>query len=202
MLLFSDGDDQSSHATFEAAVARAESSDATIYVIGQGRAMRAHELQDDLEEVCQHQRRTVVLRRGLQPPRQVLRGNPRRSQQPVPDFLLVPRRRTRRTWHRFESRSRTASTTCEPGRDTGCRRTGARTGRSVRGDCNRSRGAAETWGRSGVASLEPDGNLGDGRRGGGHRARIRRNSHLPPFASRRRSSCRSTSASSAMTAGP
>ena len=45
MLLFSDGDDQSSHATLEAAVARAEGSDATIYVIGQGRAVRAPELQ-------------------------------------------------------------------------------------------------------------------------------------------------------------
>ena len=43
MLLFSDGDDQSSHATLEAAVARAEGSDATIYVIGQGRAIRAHD---------------------------------------------------------------------------------------------------------------------------------------------------------------
>jgi Ca-activated chloride channel homolog len=49
MLLFSDGDDQSSHATLEAAVARAEGSDATIYVIGQGRAIRAHELQTVLK---------------------------------------------------------------------------------------------------------------------------------------------------------
>jgi Ca-activated chloride channel family protein len=48
MLLFSDGDDQSSHATFEAAVSRAEGSDATIYVIGQGRAIRARELQSVL----------------------------------------------------------------------------------------------------------------------------------------------------------
>ena len=38
---FSDGDDQSSHATLEAAIARAEGSDATIYVIGQGRRARA-----------------------------------------------------------------------------------------------------------------------------------------------------------------
>jgi Ca-activated chloride channel family protein len=45
MLLFSDGDDQSSHASQEAAVAAAESSDATIYVIGQGRAIRARDLQ-------------------------------------------------------------------------------------------------------------------------------------------------------------
>ena len=49
MLLFSDGDDQSSHATIEAAVARAEESDATIYVIGQGRAVRAHDLQEILK---------------------------------------------------------------------------------------------------------------------------------------------------------
>jgi VWFA-related protein len=50
MLLFSDGDDQSSHATVEAAVARAEASDATIYTIGQGRAIRAHELQTVLKK--------------------------------------------------------------------------------------------------------------------------------------------------------
>ena len=49
MLLFSDGDDQSSHATLEAAIARAEGSDATIYVIGQGRAIRAQELQTVLK---------------------------------------------------------------------------------------------------------------------------------------------------------
>jgi VWFA-related protein len=49
MLLFSDGDDQSSHAPFEAAVARAEGSDATIYTIGQGRAIRTQELQSVLK---------------------------------------------------------------------------------------------------------------------------------------------------------
>ena len=50
MLVFSDGDDQSSHATFEAAVARAEGSDATIYVIGQGRAVRTQELRTVLKK--------------------------------------------------------------------------------------------------------------------------------------------------------
>jgi VWFA-related protein len=50
MLLFSDGDDQSSHATFEAANARAEGSDATIYVIGQGRAIRTQELRTVLKK--------------------------------------------------------------------------------------------------------------------------------------------------------
>jgi Ca-activated chloride channel family protein len=45
MVLFSDGDDQSSHASLEAAISRAEGSDATIYVIGQGRAIRSRDLQ-------------------------------------------------------------------------------------------------------------------------------------------------------------
>jgi VWFA-related protein len=49
MLVFSDGDDQSSHSSLEAAIARAEGSDATIYVIGQGRAIRAQELQTVLK---------------------------------------------------------------------------------------------------------------------------------------------------------
>lgn len=45
IVLFSDGDDQSSHATLDAAVRRAEGSDATIYAIGQGRAVRSADLQ-------------------------------------------------------------------------------------------------------------------------------------------------------------
>ena len=46
IVIFSDGDDQSSHAPIDAAIARAEGSDATIYAIGQGRAVRASNLQD------------------------------------------------------------------------------------------------------------------------------------------------------------
>jgi VWFA-related protein len=45
LVVFSDGDDQSSHASLEAAIAHAEASDATIYAIGQGRAVRTRELQ-------------------------------------------------------------------------------------------------------------------------------------------------------------
>jgi Ca-activated chloride channel homolog len=48
LLVFSDGDDQSSHATVEAAFAHAEGSDATIYAIGQGRAVKAKDLQSVL----------------------------------------------------------------------------------------------------------------------------------------------------------
>jgi VWFA-related protein len=49
MLVFSDGDDQSSHAALDAAIARAESSDATIYAIGQGRAIKTGDLQKVLK---------------------------------------------------------------------------------------------------------------------------------------------------------
>jgi VWFA-related protein len=49
VVLFSDGDDQTSHAGPEEAIKRAEATDATIYVIGQGRAVSARELQTKLE---------------------------------------------------------------------------------------------------------------------------------------------------------
>ena len=52
IVLFSDGDDQSSHAPLEAAVARSEASDATIYAIGQGRAVRKTELQNLLTRLA------------------------------------------------------------------------------------------------------------------------------------------------------
>lgn len=45
IVLFSDGDDQSSIAPLEAAITRTEESDATIYAIGQGRATHSAELQ-------------------------------------------------------------------------------------------------------------------------------------------------------------
>lgn len=52
VVLFSDGDDQSSHAPLSAAIARAESSDATIYAIGQGRAVKSSELQRILKQLA------------------------------------------------------------------------------------------------------------------------------------------------------
>jgi VWFA-related protein len=51
ILLFTDGDDQSSHATLDAAIRRVEGSDATIYAIGQGRAVTSRELQRLLERL-------------------------------------------------------------------------------------------------------------------------------------------------------
>ena len=45
LLVFSDGEDQSSHASMPSVVTRAEASDATIYMIGQGRALHAASLQ-------------------------------------------------------------------------------------------------------------------------------------------------------------
>jgi VWFA-related protein len=45
IVLFTDGDDQDSHASMAAAIARTEETDATIYAIGQGRAVRTTVLQ-------------------------------------------------------------------------------------------------------------------------------------------------------------
>lgn len=45
LLVFSDGEDQSSHAPIASVVKRADASDATIYMIGQGRAVHAIALQ-------------------------------------------------------------------------------------------------------------------------------------------------------------
>lgn len=53
LLVFSDGEDQSSHATMAAAVERAQASDATIYMIGQGRALRAPALQQLMRQLAQ-----------------------------------------------------------------------------------------------------------------------------------------------------
>ena len=52
IVLFSDGDDQSSRAPLEAAIRKAEGSDATIYAIGQGRAVRSPELQKLMKQLA------------------------------------------------------------------------------------------------------------------------------------------------------
>ena len=51
IVLFSDGDDQSSRAPLETAIARTEGSDATIYAIGQGRAVGSRALQKLLQRL-------------------------------------------------------------------------------------------------------------------------------------------------------
>jgi Ca-activated chloride channel homolog len=52
LLVFSDGDDQSSHASMASVVKRAEASDATVYMIGQGRALRAAGLQQLMRQLA------------------------------------------------------------------------------------------------------------------------------------------------------
>jgi len=52
IVLFSDGDDQSSIAPLEAAITRTEGSDATIYAIGQGRATQNKELQALMRQIA------------------------------------------------------------------------------------------------------------------------------------------------------
>jgi Ca-activated chloride channel family protein len=52
IVLFSDGDDQNSHAPLDTALARTEGSDATIYAIGQGRAVHSRDLQRLLQRLA------------------------------------------------------------------------------------------------------------------------------------------------------
>ena len=53
LLVFSDGEDQSSRASMQAVLQRAEASDATVYMIGQGRALRAPALQHLMRRLAQ-----------------------------------------------------------------------------------------------------------------------------------------------------
>ena len=52
IVLFSDGDDQSSHAPLDAAITRTEGSDATIYAIGLGRAVANKALQKLMSRIA------------------------------------------------------------------------------------------------------------------------------------------------------
>jgi Ca-activated chloride channel family protein len=52
IVLFTDGDDQSSHAPLDTAIAETEGSDATIYPIGQGRAVNVKVLQKLLQRLA------------------------------------------------------------------------------------------------------------------------------------------------------
>jgi VWFA-related protein len=52
MIVFTDGDDQSSRSSAEAAERRLESSDAVLYVIGQGHSTRTPALRDRLERLA------------------------------------------------------------------------------------------------------------------------------------------------------
>jgi Ca-activated chloride channel family protein len=52
ILLFSDGDDQSSIASLQDAIRRIEASDATIYAIGQGRAVHNRDLQQLMRRIA------------------------------------------------------------------------------------------------------------------------------------------------------
>jgi Ca-activated chloride channel family protein len=52
IVLFTDGDDQSSHTPLETAIAQVEGSDAMIYAVGQGRAVNSKELQKLLQRLA------------------------------------------------------------------------------------------------------------------------------------------------------
>lgn len=52
LIVFSDGEDHSSHAAVESVIQRAEASDATIYVIGQGEALKNRALQQLMQRLA------------------------------------------------------------------------------------------------------------------------------------------------------
>jgi Ca-activated chloride channel family protein len=52
IVLFTDGDDQSSHAPLETVIAQVEGSDAMIYAVGQGRAVNTKDLQKLLQRLA------------------------------------------------------------------------------------------------------------------------------------------------------
>jgi VWFA-related protein len=52
IVLFTDGEDQNSHAPMGTAIAQVEASDAMIYVVGQGRAVHSKDLQKLLERIA------------------------------------------------------------------------------------------------------------------------------------------------------
>jgi Ca-activated chloride channel family protein len=52
LVVFSDGEDQASHASMASVIKRAEASDATIYMIGQGRALQASALQQLMRQLA------------------------------------------------------------------------------------------------------------------------------------------------------
>lgn len=52
IVLFTDGDDQSSYSPMDAAIGKVEASDAMIYPIGQGRAVNVKDLQKLLQHVA------------------------------------------------------------------------------------------------------------------------------------------------------
>jgi Ca-activated chloride channel homolog len=52
LVVFSDGEDQSSHAPMAAVIKRSEASDATIYMIGQGRALQTIALQQLMKQLA------------------------------------------------------------------------------------------------------------------------------------------------------
>jgi VWFA-related protein len=52
IVLFTDGEDQNSHAPMGTAIAQVEASDAMIYVVGQGRAVHSKDLQKLLQRIA------------------------------------------------------------------------------------------------------------------------------------------------------
>ena len=96
IILFTDGDDQNSHAPLETAIAQVEASDAMIYAVGQGRAVHVKTLQKAAGADCDDEWRPGVLCRHAGETRRDFRGDPRRSPSSILALVSGARRSTRR----------------------------------------------------------------------------------------------------------
>ena len=101
IVLFSDGDDQSSHAPLDLAIRKAEGSDATIYAVGQGRAVRSADLQKLMKQLARVSGGRAFFTEDPDRLYRHLRGDSRGSSQPVRAELCGADQSARRPMARY-----------------------------------------------------------------------------------------------------
>jgi Ca-activated chloride channel family protein len=73
LIIFTDGEDQGSHATVEDVLRRLERTDATLYTIGQGQRADAPQLQDLMKRIARQSGGRAFFRDGIDDLREVFR---------------------------------------------------------------------------------------------------------------------------------
>ena len=89
LVVFTDGEDQGSHATINDVERRLQSSDVTLYMIGQGRGVTMEPLKRIMERLCGADRRPCLVHRQHRRTARGLRGSTRRALEPVSARLPV-----------------------------------------------------------------------------------------------------------------
>ena len=89
LVVFTDGEDQGSHATINDVERRLQSSDVTLYMIGQGRGVTLEPLKQDHGAAVDADRRPRAVHRQHRRAARRVRGSARRAVEPVPARLPV-----------------------------------------------------------------------------------------------------------------